>query len=50
MQTCSNAETRAQLVRLGARRLREIEQERMHAEARLLSRLQQFEARRACWA
>lgn len=50
MQACSIAETRAQLIRHGTQRLREIEQERLHAEARLLSRLQQFEARRACWA
>jgi glycosyltransferase involved in cell wall biosynthesis len=49
MEACSNAETCAQLVSLGAQRLREVEQERVDAEARLLSRLQQFESRRTCW-
>ena len=49
MEACRNPETCARLVSLGTQRLREIEQARLDAESRMVSLLQQFESRRACW-
>jgi hypothetical protein len=49
MLACADAQTCARLVKAGALRLQQIEQQRGDAEATLLSRLRQFEARRACW-
>jgi glycosyltransferase involved in cell wall biosynthesis len=49
MQACGDAATRDRLVRAGTARLREIERQRKAAEAALLERLRQFEARRRCW-
>lgn len=50
MQACTDAATASRLAALGAARLKEIERERTAAEADLLARLDQFAARRACWA
>jgi glycosyltransferase involved in cell wall biosynthesis len=49
MRACTDAGTRANLVRSGTLRLRHIEQQRKEAESALLERLRQFEARRSCW-
>lgn len=49
MRACTDAGTRADLVRSGTLRLRQIEQHRKEAESALLERLRQFEARRSCW-
>lgn len=49
MHACTDAGTRANLVRSGTLRLRQIEQQRKEAESALLERLRQFEARRSCW-
>jgi len=49
MHACTDADTRANLVRSGTLRLRQIEQQREEAEAALLERLRQFEAKRSCW-
>ena len=49
MQACSDDETCATLVNAGAARLLQIEQQRKEAEAELLARLRQFEAKRSCW-
>lgn len=50
MQACTDAKICAALVEAGKKRLQEIEQDRKDAEAALLTRLRQFEARRSCWA
>jgi glycosyltransferase involved in cell wall biosynthesis len=49
MRACSDPFTCAWLVEAGTLRLREVENRRKEAEAALLARLRQFEARRACW-
>lgn len=49
MRACTNADTRANLVRSGTLRLHQIDQQRKDAESALLGRLRQFEARRSCW-
>ena len=49
MLACGNPETCTRLVRAGTLRLQHVEQQRKDAEAALLARLRQFEARRACW-
>jgi glycosyltransferase involved in cell wall biosynthesis len=49
MQQSMDPGTSANLVRLGALRLKQIAQQRADAEAELLRRLRLFEARRRCW-
>lgn len=49
MRACADQATCERLVAAGALRLRETESRRKEAEAELLARLNQFEARRACW-
>lgn len=49
MRACTDAATCARLAEAGARRLGEIERQREAAQAALLGRLREFEARRACW-
>jgi glycosyltransferase involved in cell wall biosynthesis len=49
MRRCLEPDTAADLVRRGTMRLRQIDEERTAAEAELLRRLQQFDARRRCW-
>lgn len=50
MKACTDPEISASLVKLGALRLRQIEQQRESSETELINRLLQFEARRRCWA
>jgi glycosyltransferase involved in cell wall biosynthesis len=50
MHACLEDETCDALVRAGAMRLQQIEQQRRDAEAALLMRLRQFEAKRNCWS
>ena len=50
MHTCLDGETSGALVSAGTTRLQQIEQRRKDAEAALLARLRQFEAKRSCWA
>jgi glycosyltransferase involved in cell wall biosynthesis len=50
MLACARGDICANLVKEGAVRLREIEQQRTEAESALLRRLLQFESKRACWA
>jgi glycosyltransferase involved in cell wall biosynthesis len=49
MQKSMDPSAAANLVRLGALRLKQIEQQRADAKAELLRRLRLFEARRRCW-
>ena len=50
IQRASDPEVAADLARRGHRRLEQLQQQRSEAEAELLRRLRQFEARRKCWA
>ena len=50
MKACNVPVTASELVKKGALRLRQIEDERAVCEAELANRLLQFEIRRRCWA
>lgn len=49
IQRLTDPEFAADLARRGSRRLQQLQQQRMEAEAELLRHLRQFEARRRCW-
>lgn len=50
MMACDDSRTRANLVKAGHLRLREIEQQRTESELKLRNALLQFSVRRRCWA